>query len=81
MRNLKLGGGSDQGFEFSELREGQQVTSYEMCLVGTFVTSKTLNFTVMKHRMTCLWQPGRGISITDLGGSLILFRFFHSIDL
>ncbi|CAN1803823.1 hypothetical protein LINPERHAP1_LOCUS23731 [Linum perenne] len=35
----------------------------------------------MKLRLAEVWQPGRGIQIQDLGNRLILFRFFHAIDL
>ncbi|CAN1790280.1 hypothetical protein LINPERHAP1_LOCUS18764 [Linum perenne] len=35
----------------------------------------------MKQRMNEIWSPGRGVEIEDLGGKLILFCFFHEIDL
>lgn len=81
IRDLVLEDDTDDGFEFPELGKDQQTSGYELCLVGTFVTDKSFNFVVMKHRMTSLWWLGRGVYIKDLGSKLILFRFKHLIDL
>lgn len=75
IRELALVDDSDEGFIFPELGRDNQVDGYELCLVGTFVTDKTINFMVMKHRLTSIWRPGRGVLIKDLGSRLILFRF------
>ncbi|CAN1137899.1 hypothetical protein LINPERHAP2_LOCUS10349 [Linum perenne] len=55
--------------------------SFELCVVGTFVTDKNINFNAMKTQLANLWKPGRGISIEDRGEGLYLFRFYHHIDL
>ncbi|CAN0863040.1 hypothetical protein LINGRAHAP2_LOCUS8615 [Linum grandiflorum] len=34
----------------------------------------------MQTQMANLWKPREGISISDKGEGLILFRFYHSLD-
>lgn len=79
--DLALVDGSEEGFEFPELGGEAPSAGYELCLVGMFLTDKTINFLVMKHRMVSLWRPGRGVIIKDLGSRLILIHFQHPIDL
>ncbi|CAN1743137.1 hypothetical protein LINPERHAP1_LOCUS1688 [Linum perenne] len=45
------------------------------------MTNKSFNFPALESRLAELWQPGRGVTIEDLGGNLLLFRFYHEIDL
>ncbi|XVF67504.1 hypothetical protein PTKIN_Ptkin10aG0126500 [Pterospermum kingtungense] len=80
LKGLAITEENDEGFEFTELGEEQPATNYELCLVGTFVMNRTLNFNVMKHRMACIWQPGCGMVVKDLRSKLILFRFYHPVD-
>lgn len=53
----------------------------DVCLVGRFLTDRTVHFTSMKHRMASIWRPGRGVVIHDIGSQRYLFQFFHVIDL
>lgn len=39
----------------SELSDIQE----ELCLVGRFLTNRSLDFPAMQHKMASLWQPGR----------------------
>ncbi|CAN1774565.1 hypothetical protein LINPERHAP1_LOCUS13013 [Linum perenne] len=50
-------------------------------MVGMFMTSKAINFNIMQHSLANAWRPGRGVTMEDLGGRLILFRFYHERDL
>lgn len=79
LRSLSID--ADEGFEFPKLRENQTAPDYSLCLVGTFLTDRPINFLIMKHRMASLWRPGSGLFIKDLGSKLILFRFYHHHDL
>ncbi|MBA0727717.1 hypothetical protein Golax_000684 [Gossypium laxum] len=38
-----------------------QKSAYEYCLVGCFLTSSVVHFTVMKTTMANLWHPLRGV--------------------
>ncbi|CAN0843308.1 hypothetical protein LINGRAHAP2_LOCUS3810 [Linum grandiflorum] len=35
----------------------------------------------MRTQMANLWRPRAGVTITDKGGGLILFRFYHQLDM
>ncbi|CAN1763226.1 hypothetical protein LINPERHAP1_LOCUS8741 [Linum perenne] len=58
-----------------------EVEDYNLCVVGYLMTNKGFNFAALESRLAELWQPGRGVTIEDLGGNLLLFRFYHEIDL
>lgn len=79
LRQLSLE--NDAGFEFPESGNEQASDSFDLCLVGTFLTDHPINFIVMKHRLASLWRPGRGLFIKDLGARLILFKFYPLHDL
>ena len=53
----------------------------DFCLVGKFLTDKTLDFTAMRNRLVNLWRPGKGIHIKDIPSNRYLFKFFHSVDM
>ncbi|KAH1096897.1 hypothetical protein J1N35_013818 [Gossypium stocksii] len=57
-----------------------QKSAYEYCLVGYFLTSSVVHFTVLKSTMANLWPHLRGVQIKDLGGRRYLFKFFHELD-
>ncbi|CAN1786378.1 hypothetical protein LINPERHAP1_LOCUS17213 [Linum perenne] len=45
------------------------------------MTNKSYNFPALESRLAELWQLGRGVTIEDLGDNLLLFCFYHEIDL
>ncbi|XVF67588.1 hypothetical protein PTKIN_Ptkin10aG0133100 [Pterospermum kingtungense] len=61
--------------------ESTQSSKIEMCLVGRFLTERSINFNIMRHRLTSIWKPGRGVSMKDLGDQRYMFQFFHTVDL
>ena len=54
---------------------------YDLCLVGSFLTDRNINFIAMKNRLAGLWRLGKGMCIKDLEPNLLLFEFYHEIDL
>lgn len=54
---------------------------FDYCLVGTFLTDRTINFNIMKHRLASIWRPGKGVAIREIGSQRFLFQFFHMIDM
>lgn len=54
---------------------------FELCLVGRFVTEKSINTRAMKTKLADVWRPARGISIKDLKLGIFLFQFYHVEDL
>lgn len=53
----------------------------DLCLVGRFLTDRSVNFNVMRQRMASVWRPVKGVCIMDIGSQRYLFQFFHKIDL
>lgn len=62
--------------------EGEESANrFELCLVGKFLTEKSLNVRAMKSKMADLWKPAMGINIKTLVPGLFLFQFYHKNDL
>lgn len=51
------------------------------CLVGKFLTKRSIDFQAMQHRMASLWQPGRGMFVKELEYNRYLFQFYHEVDI
>lgn len=54
---------------------------YALCLVGRFLTEKTINLRAMRTKMADVWKPAMGISIKELEQGIYLFQFFHKEDM
>ncbi|KAM6597601.1 uncharacterized protein LOC115718091 [Cannabis sativa] len=65
-------GGEEEGEEFA--------FDDRWCLVGKFLTGRTLDFDPMRHIMASLWQPGKGVYIRELDTNRYLFQFYHELD-
>ncbi|KAE8707081.1 hypothetical protein F3Y22_tig00110387pilonHSYRG00804 [Hibiscus syriacus] len=54
--------------------------SLDNCLVGRFLTASGINFQAMRVTLSNVCHPIGGISITELGKGLYLFRLYHKLD-
>ena len=63
------------------LAGGEGGWKYDLCLVGRFLTDRSVNPNVMKHRLADLWKPRKGVSIQSITQDCLLIRFFHQVDL
>lgn len=54
---------------------------YELCLVGRFLTEKSINGKAMKSKMADVWKPAMGINIKEIETGIFLFQFYHKEDL
>lgn len=54
---------------------------YDLCLVGRFLTGKTINVRAMKSKLADIWRPAMGINIKDLDAGIFLFQFYHAEDM
>ncbi|EEF50082.1 conserved hypothetical protein [Ricinus communis] len=61
--------------------ENVSINNLEFYPVGRFLTDRNVNFLAMKHRLTSLWRPGKGVCIKELNPQRFLFQFFHVIDM
>ncbi|KAF4388516.1 hypothetical protein F8388_012493 [Cannabis sativa] len=60
--------------------EDQLVFDDRWCLVGKFLTGRTIDFDAMRHMMASLWQSGKGVYIKELDTNRYIFQFYHEID-
>ncbi|XP_060965059.1 uncharacterized protein LOC133034062 [Cannabis sativa] len=51
------------------------------CLVGRFLTERTIDFQAMQHKMASLWRPVRGLFVKELDPNCFLFQFYHEMDI
>uniref|UniRef100_A0A803PW73 Reverse transcriptase n=1 Tax=Cannabis sativa TaxID=3483 RepID=A0A803PW73_CANSA len=51
------------------------------CLVGRFLTKRSIDCQAMQHKMASLWQPNRGLYVKELNPNHFLFQFYHEIDI
>ncbi|XP_030489697.2 uncharacterized protein LOC115706250 [Cannabis sativa] len=67
------------------LFEGEHDEAFEIddrwCLVGRFLTHRSIDFQAMQNKMAQLWQPGRGMYVKELENNLYLFQFYHEVDI
>ena len=55
--------------------------TFELSLVGRFLTDRSINFNFMRDRLSHLWRPGKGVCISELANQWYIFKFFHVVDL
>lgn len=58
----------------------EEVEKYELCLIGRFLTEKTINSRAMKSKIADVWKPAMGVNIKELETGIFLFQFFHKED-
>ncbi|CAN1152283.1 hypothetical protein LINPERHAP2_LOCUS18658 [Linum perenne] len=78
---LWLSEDEEQVLEIEGLETGAEIENFELCVVGMLMMEKSFNFEVMKNQMAEMWRSCKGITIKDLGGKLIFFKFYHILDL
>lgn len=80
MANLDIDEEENESFVFEGNVE-EETNRYEYCLVGRFLTEKTINSRAMKSKMADVWKPMMGINIKELEQGIFLFQFFHKDDM
>lgn len=51
------------------------------CLVGRFLSDRSIDFEKMQHALATLWKPEKGVYIKSLEPNLFLFQFYHEVDI
>ncbi|XP_019171983.1 PREDICTED: uncharacterized protein LOC109167423 [Ipomoea nil] len=49
-------------------------------IVGRFLTAKAIKLEFMRQVMASVWQPVRGVQVTEIQPGLFLFVFYHDTD-
>ncbi|KAL8505539.1 hypothetical protein ACS0TY_016689 [Phlomoides rotata] len=57
------------------------VSNANLCLIGRFVSGHSVNFNLMRSRITSTWKLKKGINIKDIGNMRFLIQFSYAIDL
>ncbi|XVF83422.1 hypothetical protein PTKIN_Ptkin16aG0485400 [Pterospermum kingtungense] len=79
---MSLADEEDEGLVLEDVVNNQQpLISYDLYVVGRFLTDRHIRFPIMKDRMASLWRAGRGVAIKEFGSQMFLFQFFHELDL
>uniref|UniRef100_A0A803PI32 Reverse transcriptase domain-containing protein n=1 Tax=Cannabis sativa TaxID=3483 RepID=A0A803PI32_CANSA len=72
----------EEGILIGGEEEGEELAFDDRwCLVGKFITGRTLDFDAMRHMMASLWQPGKGVYIRELDTNRYLFQFYHELNI
>ncbi|XP_019157459.1 PREDICTED: uncharacterized protein LOC109154031 [Ipomoea nil] len=50
-------------------------------VVGRFLTQKLIKLDFMRQVLASVWQPVRGVQVTEIQRGLFLFVFFHKTDM
>lgn len=69
------GNGEGEGWEIDQDQDLEE-ESFDLYLVGCFLTTTTINFQSMKIVLVNLWYALGGVTITDIGEKMFLFRFY-----
>lgn len=79
MASLDIADEENEELVFDENVE--EVNKYELCLVGRFLSEKTINERAMKSKLADIWKPAMGITIKEIDPGIYLFQFYHIEDL
>lgn len=79
MENLGIDDEENEAFVFEEGVE-EESNKYELCLVGRFLTEKSINVRAMKSKLADIWRPAMGINIKEIESGVFLFQFYHRED-
>lgn len=78
--DMDVSGEEEEGLPVESTGEAAEGGRVDLCLVGRFITNKTINSTAMQTKMSEVWKPMAGVHIRDAVGGRFLFQFFHFID-
>lgn len=81
MENLRLSDDEEEVLSFRRQGSRETKVDVELCLVGRFLTQKSLRVHMMKERMATIWEPVLGVAIKESKKGVFLFQFFHKIDM
>ncbi|XVF48482.1 hypothetical protein PTKIN_Ptkin03bG0193900 [Pterospermum kingtungense] len=78
--NLEMAGDEEEDIDMDQDGLVQQDGRMDLCLVGRFLTDRSINFNAMSSRLSEIWKPGKGVHIKHISEQRFLFQFFHQVD-
>ncbi|XP_030479412.2 uncharacterized protein LOC115696660 [Cannabis sativa] len=80
-QNMNMGEDEDGFLMYEGETEDLEEFDDRWCLVGRFLTERTIDFQAMQHKMASLWRPVRGLFVKELDPNRFLFQFYHEMDI
>lgn len=79
---LTIGDDEEEGLILNEIPEETVKVEYDRCLVGSFMTSRKINFLAMQDTLASVWRPVKGVFMEETSiHNIFLFKFFHDLDM
>lgn len=70
-----------EGLILDEIPSEIQNKGYDLCLVGSFLTDRKVNFGAMQDTLSLIWRPVKGVFMEETKiSNLFIFKFFHELD-
>lgn len=80
--NLSINDEDDEGLILEEINEDAGITDLGLCLVGSFMTNRRINFMAMQDTIAAIWRPVKGVFMEEtIFPNLFLFKFFHELHM
>ena len=66
LENLSLLVDEEEELVLDTGENGSTTQSFDLCLIGRFLTNRMINFNAMKHRLASVWRLGKSICIKEI---------------
>lgn len=81
LENMKLTAEEEEIIAISEEGRLPEIQSYNLSLIGKFLTCKALNKRAAMNTLRRVWGMHPGLQIIEVGTNLFQFKFLHDFDL
>lgn len=79
--NLSITDEDFEGLILEDISENGPTEDYSMCVVGSLLTDRKVNFAAMRDTLSSIWKPVKGVFMEEMNvPNLFLFKFFHALD-
>ncbi|XP_074363906.1 uncharacterized protein LOC141704580 [Apium graveolens] len=80
--NLSMNDEDIEGLILEDIPENTLNDGYSMCVVGSLLTDRKVNFAAMRDTFSSIWRPIKGVFVEETSvPNLFLFKFFHELGL
>lgn len=80
--NLSINDEDFEGLILEDIEDNNPNGEYSMCLVGSFLTDRKVNFAAMRGTLSSIWKPVKGVFMEETNvPNMFLFKFFHELDM
>ncbi|WOG91293.1 hypothetical protein DCAR_0310541 [Daucus carota subsp. sativus] len=72
----------EEGLILEEPPANHVGVDYSLCLVGSFLSDRKVNFSAMKDTLASIWRPVKGVYMEETSyPNLFIIKFFHKLDM